>query len=220
MITQAIFGKENYYLELMDHGISDQKRLNEKLLELSKKTGVPLVATNDCHYLKRKMRRLTTRSCAIGTGSTLAEPSRLRFEETEFYYKSPEEMYALFKHCPEAVRRTLEIAERCTVDIKLDQNASAALRSAFPTNGRRGILKRCVSMGCSAATERTRSSIWNACAMNFPSSVKMGFSNVFPHRLGFRACGPRTTASLSVRGEVPERGRSCLMLSASPTSAR
>ncbi len=118
---QDLFGKENYYLELMDHGIADQKRQNEKLLELSKKTGVPLVATNDCHYLNKEDASAHDALLCIGTGSTLAEPNRLRFEQEEFYYKSPEEMYALFKHCPEAVRRTLEIAERCNVDIKLTQ---------------------------------------------------------------------------------------------------
>jgi DNA polymerase-3 subunit alpha len=118
---QSIFGKENYYLELMDHGIADQKRQNEKLLELSKKTGVPLVATNDCHYLRKEDAPAHDALLCIGTGSTLVEPDRLRFEEQEFYYKSPAEMYKLFSHCPDAVRRTLEIAERCTVDIKLDQ---------------------------------------------------------------------------------------------------
>ena len=118
---QDIFGKENYYLELMDHGIAEQKRLNEMLLELSKKTGVPLVATNDCHYLRKEDSVAHDALLCIGTGSMLSEPNRLRFDEHEFYYKSPKEMHALFAHCPEAVRRTLEIAERCTVDIKLDQ---------------------------------------------------------------------------------------------------
>lgn len=118
---QSIFGKENYYLELMDHGIAEQKRQNEKLLELSKKTGVPLVTTNDCHYVKKDDAAAHDALLCIGTGSVLAEPSRLRFDEHEFYYKSPQEMYSLFNHCPDAVRRTLEIAERCNVEIKLDQ---------------------------------------------------------------------------------------------------
>lgn len=118
---QDIFGKENYYLELMDHGIADQKRQNEKLVELSKKTGVPLVVTNDCHYVKKEDAAAHDALLCIGTGSTLIEPNRMRFDEHEFYYKSPEEMYKLFSHCPEAVRRTLEIAERCNIEIKLDQ---------------------------------------------------------------------------------------------------
>ncbi len=118
---QNIFGKENYYLELMDHGIADQKRQNEKLLELSKKTGVRLVVTNDCHYIKKDDAAAHDALLCIGTGSTLVDPNRMRFDEHEFYYKSPEEMYKLFSHCPEAVRQTLEIAERCNVEIKLDQ---------------------------------------------------------------------------------------------------
>jgi len=118
---QAIFGKENYYLELMDHGISDQKRQNEKLIELSKKMGVPLVATNDCHYVKKEDAAAHDALLCIGTGSTLVDPNRLKFDEHEFYYKSPEEMHALFSHCPEATRETLKIAERCHINIKLDQ---------------------------------------------------------------------------------------------------
>src|SRR4029077_20323845 len=93
---QAIFGKENYYLELMDHGIADQKRQNEKLLELSKKTGVRLVVTNDCHYIKKDDAAAHDALLCIGTGSTLVDPNRMRFDEHEFYYKSPEEMYKLF----------------------------------------------------------------------------------------------------------------------------
>lgn len=118
---QGLFGKENYYLELMDHGLADQRRQNEKLLELSKKTGVPLVATNDCHYLKKEDAPAHDALLCIGTGSTLAEPNRLRFSAEEFYYKSAEEMTVLFKTCPQAVRQTLEIADRCQVDIRFDQ---------------------------------------------------------------------------------------------------
>ncbi len=118
---QNIFGKENYYFELMDHGIADQKRQNIKLIELSKKTGVPLVVTNDCHYVKKEDAAAHDALLCIGTGSTLVDPNRMRFDQHEFYYKSPQEMYALFKEQPEAVRRTLEIADRCSVEIKLDQ---------------------------------------------------------------------------------------------------
>lgn len=118
---QNLFGKENYYLELMDHGLADQRRQNEKLLELSKKTGVPLVATNDCHYMSRSDAPVHDALLCIGTGSTLVEPNRLRFSAEEFYYKSAEEMYEVFKTCPQAVRQTLEIAERCNVNIRFDQ---------------------------------------------------------------------------------------------------
>jgi len=118
---QGLFGKENYYLELMDHGLPDQRRQNTKLLELSKKTGIPLVATNDCHYLKKEDAPAHDALLCIGTGSMIVEPNRLKFNAEEFYYKSAAEMYELFKACPQAVRQTLEIADRCNVDIRLDQ---------------------------------------------------------------------------------------------------
>jgi DNA polymerase-3 subunit alpha len=118
---QALFGKENYYLEMMDHGLPDQRRLNEKLLDFSKKTGVKLVATNDCHYLKRDDAPVHDALLCIGTGSMLNEPNRLRFNSEEFYYKSAEEMTEVFKAHPQALKNTLEIAERCNVEIHFDQ---------------------------------------------------------------------------------------------------
>ncbi len=96
-------------------------KMRSKLLELSKKTGVRLVVTNDCHYVKKEDSAAHDALLCIGTGSTLMDPERMRFDEHEFYYKSPDEMYKLFSHCPDAVRQTLEIAERCNVEIKLDQ---------------------------------------------------------------------------------------------------
>jgi DNA polymerase-3 subunit alpha len=119
---QGIFGRENYYLELMDHGIADQRRCNEKLLELARKTGASLVATNDCHYLKREDASVHDVLLCIGTGSNLSEDNRLRFSSEEFYYKSAEEMSEVFKACPEAVRNTLEIAERCNTEMRFDQS--------------------------------------------------------------------------------------------------
>ncbi len=118
---QQLFGKENYYLELMDHGLPDQRRQNERLLELAKKTGVPLVATNDCHYLKKSDAPAHDALLCIGTGSTLVDPNRLKFSAEEFYYKSALEMAQLFPACPEAVKNTVDIAERCNVTIALDQ---------------------------------------------------------------------------------------------------
>src|SRR5581483_6142557 len=105
----------------MDHGLADQRRQNEKLLALAKKTGVKLVATNDCHYHRKDDAAVHDALLCIGTGSNLAEPNRLRFNAEEFYLKSSEEMAQLFKSCPEAVKQTLEIAERCNVEMRFDQ---------------------------------------------------------------------------------------------------
>jgi DNA polymerase-3 subunit alpha len=118
---QDIFGKENYYLELMDHGIEDQRRQNDKLLELSKHTGIKLVATNDCHYVSKQDAAPHDALLCIGTGAMLDEPDRMKFHADEFYYKSALEMAKVFPTCPQAVRQTLEIAERCNIDIRFDQ---------------------------------------------------------------------------------------------------
>jgi len=118
---QGIFGKENYYFELMDHGIEDQRQQNNKLLELSKHTGIPLVATNDCHYLEKSDADPHDALLCIGTGSMLDEPDRMKFHAAEFYYKSAMDMMKVFPTCPQAVTQTLEIAERCNVDIRFDQ---------------------------------------------------------------------------------------------------
>src|SRR5258706_2282505 len=105
----------------MDQGLREQRRQNEKLLALSQQTGVPLGAPNDCHYLKREDAPVHDALLCIGTGSTLAEPNRLRFSAEEFYYKSAEEMYTLFSACPDAVKNTVAIAERCHLELKFDQ---------------------------------------------------------------------------------------------------
>ncbi len=116
-----LFGKENFFLELMDNSMPAQKELNPLLLELSKTTGVPVVATNDCHYLKKEDAYAHDVLLCIGTGKKLADKERLRFPTEEFYYKSPEEMHRLFSYCPEGLKNTLEIAERCNLKISFDQ---------------------------------------------------------------------------------------------------
>ena len=172
---QSIFGKDNYYLELMDHGIADQKRQNDKLIELSKKTGVRLVATNDCHYVKKEDAGAHDALLCIGTGSTLMEPNRLKFDEHEFYYKSPEEMYQLFKHCPEAVKPDRwRSPSAATSSIKLDQMLLPALRSARPAKRPTSILEHALpSKACSSRYgARTGQASWSVCAMSSRSFAR------------------------------------------------
>lgn len=118
---QNIFGPENFYLELMDNGLNEQKIVNKKLVALSAKLGIPLVATNDCHYPKKSDAFLQDVLLCIGTGQKLAEKNRLRFETAEFYFKSPIEMYELFKEIPQAITNTLEIASKCNVEISFEK---------------------------------------------------------------------------------------------------
>jgi len=117
MEYQDILGKGNFYLELMDHGIPEETAAMAGLLEIAKRTGIPLVATNDCHYPKKEDWEAHEAHVCISTGKTLDDPDRLRQTQHELYYKSPEEMIKLFSHTPESVKNTLVIAEMCNVKI-------------------------------------------------------------------------------------------------------
>ena len=112
---QDIFGKDNFYIELMDHNLRDEKTVLPRLIALGREMDVPLVATNDCHYLERKDAHAQEVLMCIQTGKTLADEQRMRMETSELYVKSEEEMRTIFKNVPDAVDRTQEIADRCNV---------------------------------------------------------------------------------------------------------
>lgn len=116
---QELFGKGNYYLELQDHGIPEQKQVNSELLTLSKKTGIPLVCSNDAHYIEREDANAQDLLICIGTNKKRDEEKRLKFAADQFYLKSPAEMYGLFRSVPEALKNTREIAEKCALSIDL-----------------------------------------------------------------------------------------------------
>jgi len=109
---ENIFGKGNYYIELMDHGIREEIEALPLLKDISKRTGIPVVATNDCHYEKKEDWEAHDVHVCIATRKTLSDPTRLRMSH-ELYFKSPEEMCELFSHTPEACKNTLAIAEKC-----------------------------------------------------------------------------------------------------------
>ena len=113
---EAIFGKGNYFIELMDHGLEDEKRVITELVHVSAETGIPLIATNDCHYLRREDAEAQEVLVCIQTGKTLDDENRMRMETRELYVKSEEEMKQIFGEYPEALARTQEIAKRCQVD--------------------------------------------------------------------------------------------------------
>ncbi len=108
-----IFGHGNFYLELQDHGLPGQKRVNPLLLEISRRSAIPVVCTNDSHYLSRDDYEAHDVLLCIGTGKTLQDTDRMRYATDQFYFKSAEEMHQLWGHVPDALRNTLEIAERC-----------------------------------------------------------------------------------------------------------
>src|SRR5215470_15727748 len=120
---EEILGKGNYFLEIQEHGLEPQKRIRKSLVELSKQTGVPLVATNDAHYLTPEDARAHDVLLCIGSGKTVNDTNRLRYSSPNFYVRSPEEMWEIFGHeLPEVLTRTVEIAERC--ELKLPENVN------------------------------------------------------------------------------------------------
>ncbi len=113
---QEILGKGNYYLEIQEHGLDAQKRIRKPLLELSKKTGIPLVATNDSHYLMETDVKAHDTLLCIGTGKTINDPNRLTYGSPKYYFRSAEEMWETFGEEPDLLLRTLEIAEKCDLE--------------------------------------------------------------------------------------------------------
>jgi len=111
-----IFGRENFFLEIMDHGMEDERIANRGIVELARKFEIPLVATNDIHYLKKEHAEAHEIMLCIQTQSKLSDPDRFRFPFPEFYFKSPDEMKQIFREIPEAVTNTVMVAERCGFD--------------------------------------------------------------------------------------------------------
>jgi len=141
---------ERLYLELQENGIEKQKKVNEGLVEISRRTGIPLVATNDCHYLKQEDAEAHEVLLCIQTGKTIDDANRFRFESDELYFKSPETMAEQFAWCPEALAATREIADRCNLEIELGEHyfpefpveEGDTLESMFETACRKGLEER------------------------------------------------------------------------------
>jgi DNA polymerase-3 subunit alpha len=117
-LFSEIFGKGRFFLEVMDHGIPEQRRVNRGLLRIREQTGLKLVATNDAHYLHREDSQAHDVLLCIGSGKKVSDADRLRFDTTSFYLKSGEEMAALFPDHPEVLVSTVEIAEQCDFTLK------------------------------------------------------------------------------------------------------
>ena len=113
---QSMFGEDNFYLELQDHGIDVQKKVNQTLLDMSQRLSIPLVAANNCHYLDKQDCHAHEVLLCIKSGKTINETDRPRYPTDEFYFKSKEEMYDFFKDYPDALNNSIKISERCNVE--------------------------------------------------------------------------------------------------------
>ncbi|MGA2774717.1 MAG: DNA polymerase III subunit alpha [Candidatus Omnitrophota bacterium] len=116
-----IFGKDNFFLELQGNSIPEQKLVNEDLIKLSKELNIPLVATNDVHYLTKERASSHEALLCIQTQTTLEDPNRMRFQTDEFYFTSPLEMKKLFNSLPEAINNTIAVAERCNLELDFNK---------------------------------------------------------------------------------------------------
>jgi DNA polymerase-3 subunit alpha len=117
-----IFGKGNFFLEVQDQGLEVEQRINRALVRLSRDTGIPLVATNDCHYLTRADSHAQEVLLCIQTGKTMSDSSRMKFATDQFYFKTAVEMAEVFGELPDALERTVAIADRCNVKIQRVSN--------------------------------------------------------------------------------------------------
>ena len=129
-----MFGKENFFLEIQDHGLDQDKIVIPELLRLSQDTRIPLVATNDSHYMRKSDARAHEILLCIQTGKTMSDPNRMRFTQPEFYLKTRDEMLAMFGEVPEmeaALDRTWDIAQRCKVSLEKVKEPFPEIRCAL-----------------------------------------------------------------------------------------
>lgn len=119
---QKIFGQENFYVEIQNHGIADQIRILKPLVEVARACNAPIVATNDSHYVKPEDWEAQDALLCLSTNAKIADEKRMRFETREFYLKSPQEMSELFAEYPDAITNTVRIAERCNVQLPLGKS--------------------------------------------------------------------------------------------------
>ncbi len=164
---QDLFGKGNFFLEIQDHGIDQDRVVTPGLARMSQDTGIPLVATNDAHYLRKDDARAHEILMCIQTGKTMSDPNRMRFDHPEFYLKTKEEMLQNFGELPDAVDRPWEIAQRCQVKLekvkepfpRFDVPADHSIDTYFEAVARQGFDKRRLRLEAMAAAGKLRCAI-------------------------------------------------------------
>jgi DNA polymerase III subunit alpha len=175
---EQIFGRDRVYVELQNAHLDVQQRINPQLVELASKRGLPTVATGDVHYLRHEDARAHEALLCIQSGDSLKNPNRWRFETDHFYFKTPEEMAADFPGLDDALRRTLEVAERCNVEIELDR----ILLPRFDTPEGRDAFEYLVELVEAGATKRygtVTSELRERLKFELKTIKEMGFSDYF-----------------------------------------
>ncbi len=174
-----IFGKGNYFIEIQDHGYADQKRILPGLVRISRETGIPLVATNDCHYIEKGDAKMQNVLVCIGTNHIVGEANDMAFETDEFYVKSEEEMREIFSAFPEAIDNTQKIADRCNMTFEFGHTKLPAFNAPdgrdnveyFETMCKDGLLRR---YGENPAPE-----LWERLNYELDIIKRMGYVNYY-----------------------------------------
>ena len=173
-----IFGRDSTYVEIQNAGLDEQARINPLLADLAAGTGLPLVATGDVHYLLHEDARAHEALLCIQSGDTLKNPNHWRFDTDQFYFKRPEEMAQDFAAYPDALRRTLEVAERCTVTMELGK----ILLPKFPLPDGRDAFDYLVELcekGLSRRYERLTPELHERLQFELKTIREMGFADYF-----------------------------------------
>jgi DNA polymerase III subunit alpha len=173
-----IFGPESTFIEIQDAGLELQKGINATLAEVSKQTGLPLVATGDVHYLRHEDAQAHEALLCIQSGDTLGNPDHWRFDSDQFYLKSPAEMAQDFADYPDALRQTLELAERCTVTMELGR----ILLPTYPTPEGRDAFEYLVELcekGLQKRYDRVTSELQDRLKFELKTIKEMGFADYF-----------------------------------------
>lgn len=177
---QALFGGD-YFIELQDHGLLEQRKLLSELVDISRETGIPLVATNDVHYVEPEDAAVQDVLMCIGMGKTVNDPNRFRYTTDQLYLKRADEMAALFPHVPEALDNSLRIAERCNVELELGRSVLPEF-SPLPEglNGPQYLQKLCVEGLKRRYADRLQDGEFKALALQ-----RLRFELETIHRMGY-----------------------------------
>ncbi len=181
---QEIFGPGNFFLEIQDNGLERQNRVNQELIALSRELSLPLVATNDCHYLSSSDAHAHEALLCVQTGKTLGAEDRFRFSTDQLYFKAPEEMIRAFSHVPEAIRNTIEIAERCNLTLDFSRTylptyevpEGNTLESYLTRKAGEGLEKR---FACLKISEERRKVYRERLREELDIIIRMGFAGYF-----------------------------------------
>jgi len=183
-----IFDRDRFFLEIMENGVENQRAINEKLCEMARKLSLPLVATNDCHYLRREDARAHEILLCIQTGKTINDPDHMRFSTDQFYFRSSDEMKALFSDREEAIRNTMSIADQCNLELKFGEYhfprfalpQGESLDSYLENLAREGLEKRLSEMGTGeGGIARGREEYFTRLEKELTTIKSMGFSGYF-----------------------------------------